>query len=188
MLSVRRLTEETLGNVKLLADAVLIGEETMLRIGRYGFELTYLRMQSAEWRSFPPSEGFAPADLIGKPEAAVFAAYADDERVVGVASVQCLPSGWAELCDIRVDASHRRKGVATALIAACERFAERQGMHGLRVTASESNPVLCQFLQHNGFELQGLDRRALIHTPEEREKPLMRRACALYFYRETEKG
>ena len=31
MLSVRRLTEETLGNVKLLADAVLIGEETMLR-------------------------------------------------------------------------------------------------------------------------------------------------------------
>lgn len=187
MLSVRRLTEETLSGVKLLADAVLIGDETMLRIGRYGFELSYLPKQNAEWRSFPVQEEYAAASLLARDDAAVFAAYTD-ERAIGTASVVCLSSGWAELCDIRVDASHRRQGAATALIAACERFAERQGMYGLRVTASESNPVLCQFLQHNGFELQGLDRRALIHTPEEREKPLMRRACALYFYRETEKG
>ena len=187
MLSVRRLTEETLDSVKLLADAVLIGEETMLRIGRYGFELSYLPRPSAEWRSFPAPEEYSAKELIKQQNAAVFAAYVD-ERVVGLASVICLSSGWAELCDIRVDAAHRRQGVATALIAACERFVIRQGMHGLRVTASESNPVLCQFLQHNGFALQGLDRRALIHTPAECDKPLMRRACALYFYRETEKG
>ena len=187
MLSVRRLTQETLCDVRPMADAVLIGDEAMLQIGRYGFKLSYLHLPNAEWRSFPPAED-DPADaLCQRSDAAVFGAYAD-ERIVGVASVKCSRSGWAELCDIRVEAAHRRQGVATALIAACEGFAARQGMLGLRVTASESNPVLCQFLEHNSFVLQGVDRRALIHTPAERQKPLMRRACAFYFYREFEKG
>ena len=96
----------------------------MLRIGRYGFELSYLPRPGAEWRSFPAPEEYSPKELINRPNAAVFAAYAD-ERVVGTASVMCLSSGWAELCDIRVDAAHRRQGVATALIAACERFVIR---------------------------------------------------------------
>ena len=187
MLSVRKLTAETVGDVRLMADAVLIGDETVLQIGRYGFVLSYRQLPNAEWLSFPPPPDY-PADVLCDiPDGAVYGAYMDD-RVVGVASVLCSGSGWAELCDIRVDAAWRRQGVATALIAAAEGFATRQGMHGLRVTASEANPVLCQFLEHNGFVLQGLDRRALIHTPQERVKPLMRRACALYFYRETEKG
>ena len=77
MLSVRRLTEETLDSVKLLADAVLIGEDTMLRIGRYGFELSYLPRQTAEWRSFPVRDEYAAVELLRRDDAAVFAAYAD---------------------------------------------------------------------------------------------------------------
>ena len=124
-------------------------------------------------------------------EPTVFASHLLDRRTgVGADGLLLLSSAEEADATVRMFLADGREitPTATALIAACERFAERQGMHGLRVTASESNPVLCQFLQHNGFELQGLNRRALIHTPEEREKPLMRRACALYFYRETEKG
>lgn len=187
MLTVRRLTAEEARHVPLMNDAVLIGDETFLRIGATGFRLSYVPLGKAEWRSFPYAHDEALHDLAEAEGAAVYGAFRE-ERLAGLAAVACRLNGWAELCDVRVNAADRRQGVASALIAACEDFAHRRGMHGLRVTASEQNAVLCQFLEHNGFTLQGLDRKALIHTPAEKDKPLMRRACALFFYRDTEKG
>ena len=46
---------------------------------------------------------------------------------------------------------------------------------------------MCQFCAHNGFMLGGLDRMALIYTEKERQKPLARRSCALYYYRVSQK-
>ena len=51
------------------------------------------------------------------------------------------------------------------------------------MTVSEGNPGLCQFLTQCGFVLEGIDKKLLSFLPGEQEKPLMRRCCALVFYR-----
>lgn len=185
MLTVRRMTTAGLGQITPIAEASLIGEETLLRVTRGGFSLTYVPIERAEWRYFSPAAGFEPALLCQDEAAAYFAAFAD-ERYIGGAGVRCEPEGWAYLGDIRVDAAHRRQGVASALLDACERFAHQKGCYGLRMEVSDQHPILCQFLQRRGYTLAGLDRMRLAAAPQERRKPLMRRSCALMFYRVLE--
>ena len=187
MLVVRRLTEDMLNSLTPISDASLVGEETILRIGRSGFTLGYTPLNTAEWRVFPPLGSATPEQAVHDPDAACFAAYQEDS-FVGIAVIRASESGWGELADIRVDAAHRRSGVAHALLAACERFAIKRELHGLRVATSDQNPVMCQFCEHNGFQLQGLDRMTLILRPEEKFKPLSRRSVALYFYLTIKKG
>jgi len=179
---IRRVTPETLDRIELIADSVLTGEETLLRITRSGFSVDYMQLSRAEWRVFPPVAAADPARLVMASDAAVFAAF-EDERFIGNACVRVTPEGWAEVLDLRVDAAHRRTGVGGMLLDACERFAVQRGMLGLRLSVTEDNPAMCQFCTHNGFALGGLDRMALIHTARERMKPLARRAGLLFFYR-----
>lgn len=187
MLVVKKLTTDLLEKLTPISDASLVGEETLLRIGRSGFALSYTPLARAEWRSFPTQASAAPEAFCTGDSRALFAAFMDDVYV-GCAAVSVLCDGWADLEDIRVDASKRRKGVARALLAACERYARKRGAYGLRLCTSDQNPGLCQFCEHCGFVLQGLDRMALILRADERLKPLPRRACALYFYLVFEKG
>lgn len=182
MRSVQRITREALPLTGHLSDRVLTGEEVLLKVGRSGFGISYLPLNKAEWRAFPPSEESDPVQLIMDERAAVFAAYEDD-RLIGTACVRTGEKGWAEVLDIRVDAPYRRTGAAGMLLDACDRFASVRGMRGLKVEASEANPALCQFCEHKGFVLHGLDRMALVYSATEKTKPLARRACALYFYR-----
>ena len=179
---VRRMTLEMLRGMGRLEDGVLVGEETMLRVGRSGFALSYLPLPKAVWRSFPPASGALPEQVLRADKGAVFGAW-DGDRIIGLACIRMGSAGWAELVDIRVDASHRRCGIARMLLDACDRFAAEQGARGIRLEASEANPVLCQFCEHTGFVLHGLDRMALVYSEAERSKPMARRACALYFYR-----
>lgn len=185
MLTVRRMTTAGLGQITPIAEASLIGEETLLRVTRGGFSLAYVPIERAEWRYFAPTPGFEPTALCQEENAAYFAAFAE-ERYIGGAGVRCEPDGWALLGDLRVDAAHRRQGVASALVDACERFARQKGCYGLRAETSDQHPIVCQFLEKRGYTLGGLDRMRLAAAPEERRKPLMRRACALLFYRVLE--
>ncbi|MBE5804181.1 MAG: GNAT family N-acetyltransferase [Clostridiales bacterium] len=188
MLIVRRLTAELLERIRPISDASLCGEDVMLRIGRTGFVLGYVPLPRAEWRSFPMPVGLQPSQLLGDPSAAMFLAF-DDEVFVGQAIVYTTSeTRWTDVLDIRVDAAHRRKGVARALLSAIESFSRKQGMNGLRIALTDDNTVACQFCEHCGFTLQGLDRMALAYTEAERDKPLARRACELYFYQQHQKG
>lgn len=188
MLTVRKLTPELLERIKPISDASLAGEEVMLRIGRSGFTLGYVPLPRAEWRSFPMAMKADPARLLADARAAVFLAF-DEEEFVGQAAVLADPeTNWTNVLDIRVDAAHRRKGVARALLAAIESFSLKRDMRGMRISIPDSNPAACQFCEHCGFALQGLDRMALAYTDAERDKPLARRACELYFYQQHQKG
>lgn len=185
---VLRMTPELLERTHPINASSLVGEDVLLRIGRSGFTLGYVPLARAEWRSFPPDPMASPA-LLALPHAALFAAFEDNDAFAGQAAVMADPAtGWTQIIDIRVDASHRRTGIASLLLDACQSFAESQGARGLCIHVPDSNPAACQFCEHCGFTLQGLDRMALIYTEAERDKPLARRAARLSFYRLNQKG
>lgn len=184
MLEIRSVRQDELTRV-MLADQVLCGEEVTVRIGRNGFSLSYAQAFRAEWRSFPPDERlriYAAADRCQ------FFAAGLDGRVAGIAATAMADNGWGELMDLRVDNACRGQGVGAALLEACEAAVRRHGLMGLRAAVPDSNPVLCQFLEHHGYSVQGMDRMALTPRETERRKPLQQRACLLYFYRMNEKG
>lgn len=186
MLMVKRLTSPDEAR-RPLADQVLISEEVLVRVTRTGFSLSYLPTGSSSWQVFPPDLRADPSTLLADGRGAIFGAFVDDV-FTGSAAVIPTDSGWAELLDLRVDASLRRQGVGTLLLDTCIDYAARRGMHGIRIVTSDANPVLCQFCEKRGFQLGGMDRLALTMTPAERFKPVLRRACALMFYRMNEKG
>lgn len=182
MLTIRRITTANLADVTPIADHVLVGEEALVQIGRAGISLAWSPVGRAAWQPLPRRADADTELLCDMEDAAVFGAFMDGEYVGG-ACMYAAYDGWAELCDLRVDASHRREGVATALVETCDRLARNRGLYGLRCVTSDKNPTACRFLLARGFSLQGMDRMALTASPEERTKPLMRRACALIFYR-----
>lgn len=167
---------------------VLCGEDVSVRINRSGihpFSLSYNPAVSARWRTFPPSREAQTAMAGYLPDAAAFGAYLDD-AYVGQAVAIASDTGWCYLADLRVDPAFRLQGIGRALLDACQRFAVQKGMCGLRVTVSDTNPVMCQFVEHCGFRLEGIDRLAYAMLPEERIRPMLQRACALVFYRNNE--
>ncbi len=186
MLIVRRIKADQLDQLHPLSDSQLVSEEALLRIGRLGFQLSYTPLPKAEWRAFPPVE-YADPLIITQDEGSAFYAAFEDEAYIGCAAVTTLPTGWADILDLRVDAASRRQGAGRMLLEKCEHFARKRSLHGLRIACTDTNPGMCQFCEHTGFELAGLDRLALSQTPEERVKPRSRRACLLYFYRNLDK-
>lgn len=187
MLTVRQLKPDELSLVRPFADRALVGEAVHLKISRLGFQLDYLPLPKAEWRTYLPV-AFADPAIVTQDESSAFFAAFEGDKYIGCASVTSHPTGWAEVLDIRVDPSWRRKGVATALLAQCGFFAEKFGLHGLRITSTDANPALCHLLEQLGFNLAGLDRLALSRDPEERAKPLISRTCQLFYYLPIEKG
>lgn len=188
MLTVRRLTRELLDCLRPIDGASLAGEDVMLRIGRSGFTLGYVPLPRAEWRSFPMDNEVQPEKLLEQDGSAMFLAF-QDENFVGQAAVSARKdTGWTEILDLRVEPACRRKGVARALLDAMESFSRKAGMQGLHMALTDDNTVACQFCQHCGFALQGLDWMALAYTPAQRDKPLARRACLLFFYQLHQKG
>lgn len=188
MLIIRRMTRELLACLRPIDGACLVGEDVMLRIGRSGFTLGYVPLPRAEWRSFPVDAALQPEALLADESSAMFLAF-EGESLVGQAAVSARQNaGWTEIRDLRVEPACRRKGVARALLGALESFSRKAGMQGLRMVVTDDNPVACQFCQHCGFTLQGLDRLAVAYTPAQRQKPMARRACQLFFYQLHQKG
>ena len=187
MLIVRRIKPETLHLVQSLADTQLVTEEAVLRIGRMGLQLSYGVLLKPEWRVFPPVSYAAPAFLVKDDSSAFYAAF-DDDKYIGCAAVTITPNGWADVLDIRVDAAYRRQGAGRMLLDKCASFAQKRDLYGLRVSCTDTNPGMCQFLEHEGFTLHGFDQMVLSQSPDERIKPKSRRASLLYFYRLNKKG
>ena len=187
MLIVRRIKEETLHQVKELTDSQLVTEEAVLRIGRMGLQLGYGALPKPEWRVFPPVDYADPSFLVKDDSSAFYGAFEGD-KYIGCAAVTVNPNGWADLLDIRVDASFRRQGAGRMLLDKCASFAQKRALYGLRVACTDTNPGMCQFLEHEGFALHGFDQMVLSQSPDERSKPKSRRTSLLYFYRLNQKG
>lgn len=187
MLIVRRIKPETLYQVKELADSQLVSEEAVLRVGRMGLQLDYGTLTKPEWRVFSPVSYADPAFLVNDESSAFYGAF-EGEKYIGGAAVTINPNGWADVLDIRVDASFRRQGAGRMLLDKCASFAQKHELYGLRVACTDSNPGMCQFLEHEGFALHGFDQMVLSQSPDERVKPKSRRASLLYFYRLNQKG
>lgn len=187
MLIVRRIHPDSLHLVQPLSDAQLVTEEAVLRIGRMGLQLSYEPRFSPEWRNFPPVSYAAPDFLVHDDSSAFYAAF-EDVTYIGCAAVTMNPNGWADVLDIRVEASFRRQGAGRMLLDKCASFAQKRELYGLRVSCTDTNPGMCQFLEHEGFTLHGFDQMLLSQSPEERIKPKSRRASILYFYRMNKKG
>lgn len=166
---------------------ILSGDAVSVRIGRSGLSLGYTPSGTAHWRLFEPGPRAMDA-FGGFLRGALILCASQDDRPVGIAAVADTGRGWCEILDLRVDTSCRLQGVGRALLDSCRRFALSGGMAGVSMAVSDANPAMCQFAEHCGFRLEGMDRMALAQLPEERIKPLMRRACELYFYLPNEKG
>lgn len=188
MLTIKRLTVDDVPLLKPISSASLAGEDVLLRIGRNGFALGYVPLARAEWRDFPADEYADPRYVLHDERSALFGAF-EDKQLIGTASVRMnAATRWAEITDLRVEAACRRQGVGRNLLDFCERLALKRGMHGLRIACPDTNPGLCQFCEHCGFTLAGVDTKALAYTDSERDKPLSRRAALLTFYKPIQKG
>ena len=187
MLTICRMTPNDIGVLRPFGDTALVGEAVHLKISRLGFQLDYLPLPRAEWRTFLPVAFSDPA-IITQDEASAFFAAFFEGKYIGCAAVTTHPSGWADVLDVRVDPSWRRKGIATALLNHCAHFSHTRGLHGLRIEATDHNPGLCRLCEALGFELAGMDRMAHSRDQRERTKPLLMRPCTLFFYLPIEKG
>ena len=188
MLTIKRLTTDDLPRWRAISSASLVGEDVLLRVGRGGFALGYVPLQRAEWRHFPAGESADPQTVLTDSRCALFGAF-EGEALIGSAAMRVSnATRWAEITDLRVEAAYRRQGVARNLLDFCERLALKRGMHGIRLACADTNPILCQFCEHCGFTLAGVDSKALAYTASERDKPLSRRAALLTFYKPIQKG
>ncbi|MGN0778986.1 MAG: GNAT family N-acetyltransferase [Aristaeellaceae bacterium] len=183
MTLIRRVTPETAHTLRILMDPVLVGDVTLLRIGRNTLSLGYLPAKPAAMVVFAPDEQLDFTAALTEPSMALFAAY-EEEQCIGTALVRVSSgNGWADLLDIRVAVTCCRRGIARSLMEACEAFACRHGAEGLHMAIPDSNPGACQFAEQCGFSLQGFDKLALTFSRTERVKPLAARAVLLHFYR-----
>lgn len=99
------------------------------------------------------------AELLGKPEAAVFLWIADGQPV-GFAQVQLRhdyvegtdtsPVGYLE--GVFVEAAYRKQGVAKKLLAACESWAKEMGCTEFASDCELSNTQSLAFHLHAGFQ------------------------------------
>lgn len=181
-MTIRRITDDNAATARIHAEPVLVGDVTLLRIGRSSLSLGYLPAKPAAMVAFPPDGGVDFSLALSDPDYALFAAY-EDQECIGTALVRAMPSNWADVMDIRVAATFCRRGVARALIDACDSFAVRHGCEGLHIAVADSNPGACQFAEKCDFRLEGFDKAALIMNRTERAKPLAARAVLLHFYR-----
>ena len=162
------------------ADKSLVSEHVLVTISRLGFRLSYQPKPKAEWESFPPQE-ITEEERLRSPCCCAMA----DDQMVGVARVTAGSYLWGRITDLRVDPAFRRIGAGKALLDACEAWAVEQGHVGLSVQTGDNNPIACQFLEHCGFTLGGMDRMAMSQLPGERDKPIANRPCLLIFYRKA---
>ncbi len=98
----------------------------------------------------------------------LWAAREDGEMIGGAAVAWKTPEvgltpgreSVAALWDLRVRASHRRRGVATALVGEAAGWARSKGCRRLMVETQNVNVAACRFYAGVGFELNAVEREA----------------------------
>jgi ribosomal protein S18 acetylase RimI-like enzyme len=81
----------------------------------------------------------------------------EDDRVIGIAKLTLLGDHEAWLHALRVDPRHRRKGVATALLAHRVERARRLGARVARLDTQEDNTAVQRMMRRFGFRRREVD-------------------------------
>ena len=103
------------------------------------------------------------------------AAFHDGRRVGGAALVvdsrdvegDRAQAGVALLWDIRVDRTHRRRGVGRALLAFVEGHARSRGCRAIRAETQDINVPACRLYASAGYSLAEVNRDAYPELPDE---------------------
>ncbi|MFO1396516.1 MAG: GNAT family N-acetyltransferase [Burkholderiales bacterium] len=97
---------------------------------------------------------------IGRPisatEPARFVARLGD-RIAGAMQLSAHWTGFAQVDDIAVNRSARRKGVAANLLSVAKAWAIAQRLVGVRVETQNTNVPACKLYHASGFSLAGAD-------------------------------
>ncbi|WP_374585016.1 GNAT family N-acetyltransferase [Pseudoduganella sp.] len=99
-----------------------------------------------------------------------------DGALVGKIELAASWNGLASIEHIVVARSHRKHGVATALIDFAKEWAASKGLKGIRLETQTNNVPACKLYLRNGFKVGGLDRFVY------RTQPHVAHETALYMY------
>ena len=106
----------------------------------------------AAYRAYRPvDEAAARAILTGSPAQAFATVRDDDESVIGIGRLG-LAAAWGGIAAMWVDPVARRRGVASAMLAALARAAERAGAASLHLQTDTDNTTALALYEGHGFE------------------------------------
>lgn len=97
-----------------------------------------------------------------------------------------LAQNWNQMAlvlDVRVDIPARRKGLGRELMDVAMDWAGLHGMEGVMVETQDANPAACQFLEHCGFTLCGVDCMLYAGLARKSEKASPLLDSALFYYK-----
>jgi streptothricin acetyltransferase len=95
---------------------------------------------------------------------------------VGYIAVSRSWNGYASVDDLAVDAAHRGRGAARALLDAAVAWTRDQGLAGVRLETQHNNVAACRLYARYGFVLGGHDRHLYTALRTGREE------IALFWY------
>jgi len=102
-----------------------------------------------------------------------FGAYDEKDQCVGLLLLQKGFFRYMYLYDLKVCRSHRRQGVAKALLASAAELAREQGYRGIYTIGQDNNASACLFYLRNGFHIGGLDTKVYNGTAQEGKADIM---------------
>lgn len=176
-----RMDESNARQLNAIEPRYLVSEVAALRLTRGGFALEYRPLASAVW-SRSGCEDEEAADFLGRRDRDVFFGYLEG-ALCGQIAVEESENRLARVADVRVDIPARRKGLGREMLDVAMDWAALHGCEGLVVETQDANPAACQFLEHCGFALGGVDRMRYAGLARTGERPAALPACALFYYK-----
>jgi RimJ/RimL family protein N-acetyltransferase len=117
-------------------------------------------LADARWRSAGDERRYIRA-LQRHPDAALYVAETDGDEIVGRLSLMRDPhpaSRHVADLGLMVAASHRRRGIGTALMGAAEEWAQGSGVRKLELHVFPHNGAAIALYEKLGYEREGLRR------------------------------
>lgn len=172
-------------NVSQLAEyarvPIAFESRTAMRVafsGDRGFALSEEPVDPPVFKDYDALPGGAPASWAARFDLSkwtLFMASMNDVHVGGAAVI--FQSSEIELLegrddvgllwDIRVDPSHRRSGIGSALLDVVEHTLVARGAHWLDVETQQINAPACRFYARRGFQLRRANPSAYPSCPDE---------------------
>ena len=182
MLSIKPLDESNRAYLNQADTRFLAGDRVLLRVARRGFAPEYVPLPNAEWRTLQTTRVLDADTLLADAKAACYLAFVDDQYA-GQCAVRLAAHRLVELLDVRVDTRFRRQRVGTELLKYCAFWTQEHHRAGIRAEASDESPVACQFFEHCGYELGGVDKLWHNADPWQAERVPAMRETVLTFYK-----
>lgn len=117
-----------------------------------------------------PDENYNFDEMTGS---SVFIGAYDKDQCVGLAILQKAWFKYMYLYDLKVSASYRKMGVATALMQKAKEVSQAHGYSGVYTIGQDNNLSACLFYLKTGFYIGGLDTNVYKGTAQEGKKDIL---------------